>query len=84
MEKEHRSRKLADILHANIVGSTSLVQIDEQLAHERIQKSFRHFGDTISKYLDRVHELCGDALLPEFEHASDAINWFFSRRLAQR
>jgi len=73
MEKDQLSRKLAVILHADVVGSTSLVQKDEQLAHERIQDSFRRFGDTITKYHGRVRELRGDALLAEFERASDAI-----------
>ena len=84
MEKVQLSCKLAVILHADVVGSTSLVQKNEQLAHERIQKFFRHFGDTISEYHGRVHELRGDALLAEFERASDAIHRFFSCRLAKR
>ncbi len=68
-----RSSKLAVILHADVVGSTTLVQLDEDLAHERIQDTFRRFGDTITKYQGRVRELRGDALLAEFERASDAV-----------
>ena len=56
------------------MGSTSLVQCDERLAHERIRDSFRRFGDTISAYSGKVHELRGDALLAEFERASDAVS----------
>jgi hypothetical protein len=33
-----------------VVGSTSLVQIDEVLAHQRIQAAFHHFSETISSY----------------------------------
>ena len=73
MAKDHLSGKLAVILHADVQGSTQLVQQDEQLAHERIQDAFRRFSDTIGKYHGRVQELRGDALLAEFERASDAV-----------
>ena len=74
MAENRRSSKLAVILHADIAGSTALVQQDEQLAHERIQDSFRRFSDTIGKYRGRVHELRSDALLAEFERVSDAVS----------
>jgi LysR family glycine cleavage system transcriptional activator len=73
MAKDHLSGKLAVILHADIAGSTQLVQQDEQLAHERIQDAFQRFSDTIGKYHGPVQELRGDALLAEFERASDAV-----------
>ena len=73
MAKQHRSGKLAVILHADIAGSTQLVHQNEQLAHERIQETFRRFSDTITKYHGHVRELRGDALLAEFERASDAV-----------
>ena len=73
MATDRLSGKLAVILHADVAGSTALVQQDEQLAHERIQDAFRRFGDTIGKYHGRVQELRGDALLAEFERASDAV-----------
>jgi len=73
MAKDRLSGKLAVILHADVAGSTQLVQQDEQLAHERIQNAFRRFSDTIGKYHGRVQELRGDALLAEFERASDAV-----------
>jgi adenylate cyclase len=74
MEKNRRSSKLAVILHADIAGSTTLVQLDEHLAHERIQDAFRRFRETIDKNHGRVRELRGDALLAEFERASDAVS----------
>ncbi len=73
MAKDDLSGKLAVILHADVAGSTQLVQQDEQLAHERIRDAFRCFSDTIEKYHGRVQELRGDALLAEFERASDAV-----------
>jgi len=73
MAKDRLSGKLAVILHADIAGSTALVQQDEQLAHERIQDAFRRFSETIEKYQGRILELRGDALLAKFERASDAV-----------
>ena len=73
MEKERLQGKLVVILHADVAGSTQLVQKDEQLAHESIQDAFHRFSDSIEKYMGRVLELRGDALLAEFDRASDAI-----------
>ncbi len=73
MAKDRLSGKLAVILHADVAGSTALVQQDEQLAHERIQDTFRRFSGTIERYQGRVRELRGDALLAEFDRASDAV-----------
>ena len=73
MAKVRLSGKLAVILHADVAGSTALVQQDEQLAHERIQDAFQRFSRNIEKYHGLVHELRGDALLAEFERASDAV-----------
>ena len=70
---EHLSRKLAVILHADVVGSTLLVQQNETLAHERMQEAFQRFSATIKNYGGTTHELRGDALVAEFERASDAI-----------
>ena len=81
MAKDDLSGKLAVILHADVAGSTQLVQQDEQLAHKRIQDAFRRFSDTIGKYHGRVQELRGDALLAEFERASDAVSAALSFQL---
>jgi class 3 adenylate cyclase len=67
-------RKLAVLLHADVVGSTLLVQKNETLAHERIQDTFRRFSETISSYDGVAHEIRGDALVAEFSRASDAIS----------
>ena len=65
--------KLAVILHADIVGSTSLVQIDERVAHERIQDAFKRLSQFVLRYGGTVHEIRGDALLAEFGRTSDAL-----------
>jgi adenylate cyclase len=74
MAESRQSGKLAVILHADIAGSTTLVQQDEHLAHDRIQDTFGRFKETIDKYHGRVRELRGDALLADFERASDAAS----------
>jgi adenylate cyclase len=73
MAKDPLSRKLAVILHADVVGSTSLVQKNETLAHERIQAAFHQFSETIKSYGGITRELRGDALVAEFDRASDAV-----------
>jgi class 3 adenylate cyclase len=61
MAESRLSGKLAVILHADVAGSTALVQQDEQLAHERIQDTFQRLSRNIEKYYGVVHELRGDA-----------------------
>ena len=70
---ESRSRKLAVILHADVVDSTKLVQQNETLAHARIQDAFNRFSSIIEAYNGLTHELRGDALVAEFARASDAV-----------
>ena len=57
------SRKLAVLLHADVVGSTGLVRIDETLAHHEF----------ISSQQGIAHELRGDALIAVFSRVSDAV-----------
>jgi adenylate cyclase len=66
-------RKLAVLLHADVVGSTSLVQRNETLAHERIQNTFKRLSATINNHSGIAHEIRGDALVAEFARASDAV-----------
>jgi len=73
MAKGRLSRKLAVILHADVVGSTALVQKNESLAHERIQSTFDSFSQTITSYGGIAREIRGDALVAEFDRASDAV-----------
>ena len=70
---DHPSRKLAVILHADVVGSTELVQRNESVAHERIRDSFRRFSEMIKDYGGITREIRGDALVAEFARASDAV-----------
>ena len=71
---EEPTRKLAVLLHADVVGSTALVQLNEALAHQRIQDTFRRFSESIATHGGIAHEIRGDALVAEFSRASDAVS----------
>ena len=78
MEKDQLARKLAVILHADIVGSTTMVQKSETIAHERIQAAFRRLSESVESYSGTTRELRGDALVAEFDRASDAVSAAFA------
>lgn len=65
--------RFAFILHADVIGSTALVQRDEGLAHQRIHDAFRRLDACISRHGGATHEIRGDAIVAEFEKASDAL-----------
>lgn len=73
MTNKHVSRTLVVMLHADVAGSTALVQRDETLAHGRITDAFRRCSSTIKDYGGVVHEIRGDALVAEFARVSDAV-----------
>jgi adenylate cyclase len=84
MDKIQLSRKLAVILHADVVGSTTLVQQNEALAHERIQGAFNRFSEIINSYTGITRELRGDAILAEFDRASDAVSAALAFQISNR
>jgi adenylate cyclase len=67
------ARKLAVLLHADVFDSNALVQAHAALAHQRILSCFQYLAGVIQTYGGTVHEVRGDALVAEFEHASDAV-----------
>lgn len=73
-DREHPSLKMAAILHADVAGSTTLVQLNESVAHERINEVFNRFSSIIRQYAGTVHEVRGDALVAEFSRASNAVS----------
>jgi adenylate cyclase len=70
---EEPTRKLAVLLHADVIGSTALVQLNETVAHQRIQDAFQRFSQTITQHNGTTQEIRGDALVAEFSRASDAV-----------
>lgn len=73
MAESQLSSKFLFILHADVVGSTALVQQNEKISHQRIQAAFRDFAQIIASYGGIADEVRGDALVAEFEKASDAV-----------
>ncbi len=57
--------KLAVFLHADVVGSTSLVQLNESLAHDRITDAFKKLTRIVELYGGTVKEVRGDALIAD-------------------
>lgn len=72
--EETPARKLAVILHADIVGSTALVKQNETVAHERIRDTFEKLSKIIADHSGIAHEIRGDALVAEFARASDTVS----------
>jgi class 3 adenylate cyclase len=70
MPVDRPSRKLAVIVHADVVGSTTLVQQHETIAHERTQSVFQRFSEIIEAYGGATRELRGDALVAEYDCGS--------------
>ncbi len=73
LSEEHHLPKMAVILHADVVGSTELVQRNETVAHARIHSRFGQLAETIREYGGIAHEIRGDALVAEFSRASDSV-----------
>ncbi|MDJ0958147.1 MAG: adenylate/guanylate cyclase domain-containing protein [Arenicellales bacterium] len=67
------SRKLTVILHADVAGSTALVQKNEVVAHQRFRDTFQRLSEIIESYGGTATEVRGDALVAEFSRASDAV-----------
>ena len=65
---EDTTRKLAVLLHADVVDSTRLVQLDETLAHHRIQDVFKRLAKIIENHGGVTHEIRGDALIEETDY----------------
>jgi adenylate cyclase len=72
--EERSVRKLAVILHADVVGSTLLVHRNETLSHDRIRDAFRRLSESVKAYGGTTQEIRGDALVAEFGRASDAVS----------
>ena len=73
MAEHRRSGKLAIILHADVAGSTGLVQQEERLTREGIQQTFHRFSNVIAQYHGHLQEVRDDALLAEYERAVDEV-----------
>jgi adenylate cyclase len=75
MEPNDRlQRKLAAILHADIVGFSRLSSVDEEGTYRRLRSHLDFFAETIQSHNGSVVNTAGDSILAEFPTASEALN----------
>ena len=67
------TRKLAVLVYAEVADSEILVQRKQALAHQRIQGCYKGLAQIIAEYGGLTRELRGDALVGEFDCASEAL-----------
>jgi adenylate cyclase len=83
-ESTSRKRKLAAILHADVVGFSRLMGEDEAGTH-RALGDLRHAVDPlIAAYGGRVVGTAGDSLLADFSSVVDALNCAIEMQRAAR
>src|SRR5437764_7314374 len=79
-----RKRKLAAILHADVVGFSRLMGEDEAATHEALGK-LRHAVDPlITEHGGRIVGTAGDSLLADFSSVVDAVNCAVEMQRAAR
>ena len=72
--EERLPRKLAAILHADIVGYSRLAGEDEDKTHRKLKESRDVISQTVSAYHGRIINYAGDAALAMFEAVVDAVS----------
>ena len=73
MTAERLKRKLAAILHADVVGYSRLMGEDEEGTLKTLSAYFEVMGELIRQYRGRVVGTEGDAILAEFASVVDAV-----------
>ena len=73
MKAEAPARKLAAILHADVVGYSRMMGEDELGTHRLIRHYRELISAKISQYRGRVVDCAGDSVLAEFTTATDAL-----------
>jgi adenylate cyclase len=67
-------RKLAVILHTDVVGYSRLAGEDEDATHRRLKESLDLISSTVTTYHGRVINYSGDAALAMFKAVVDAVS----------
>lgn len=79
-----RKRKLAAILHADVVGFSRLMGLDEAGTHRVLGELRRAVDPLIASYGGRIVGTAGDSLLADFSSVVDALNCAIEIQLASR
>lgn len=79
-------RKLAAVLYADVAGYSRLTGIDEEGTHRQLGECLDLFDAAVGLHNGRTVHYAGDAILAEFETASDALSCAVAtqREFAQR
>jgi adenylate cyclase len=72
--EEQLPRKLAAIMHADVVGYSRLVGEDEDATYRSLKESLDLISRIVTSYQGRVINTAGDAVLAMFEAATDALS----------
>ena len=74
LELGRRNRKLAAILHADVVGFSRLMGEDEAGTHRALGELRRAVDPLIASHGGRIVGTAGDSLLADFSSVVDALN----------
>jgi class 3 adenylate cyclase len=83
-ESPSRKRKLAAILHADVVGFSRLMGEDETGTHQVLSELHRAVDPLIAANGGRIVGTAGDSLLAEFASVVDAVNCAVQMQRASR
>src|SRR5437899_2722245 len=84
LEPSSRKRKLAAILHADVVGFSRLMGEDEAGPHQALGELRRAVGPLIAAHGGRIVGTAGDSLLADFSSAVDALSCAVEMQRAAR
>ena len=83
-EPSSRKRKLAAILHADVVGFSRLMGEDEAGTHQALGELRRAVDPLIAAHGGRIVGTAGDSLLADFSSVVDALNCAVEMQRASR
>src|SRR5712691_11229581 len=84
LEPSARKRKLAAILHADVVGFSRLMGEDEAGTHQALGKLRRAVDPLIAAHGGRIVGTAGDSLLADFSSVVDALSCAVEMQRASR
>jgi adenylate cyclase len=84
LELGSRNRKLAAILHADVVGFSRLMGVDEAGTHRVLGELRRAVDPLIASHGGRIVGTAGDSILADFSSVVDALNCAVQIQLAAR
>jgi TolB-like protein/class 3 adenylate cyclase len=84
LEPSSRKRKLAAILHADVVGFSRLMGKDEAGTHQALGKLRHAIDPLIASHSGRIVGTAGDSLLADFSSVVDALSCAIEMQRAAR